>query len=283
MYKKLLNILIVMFMTCTNLTLVFANDTKTYIDFHQQSAIEGYQYKFLVQGVKSSYAWTGKSIQPSMTLWQEKTNIKTNKKTTQKLIRNKDYTVSYQNNHRVGTGYIIIKGKGRYTGNLSKKFKIVIKNNVRISVKNLKSQSAQIQFNKMSGIKKYDIILKNESGKILKTIPTTKTKVQLSHLKKGTKYHVVLKAYAQEQNKVNYKTLIASVTFRTRYVVDKVNISSVKSGNEMAQVNWKAVKDISGYEIYRSTNAKSGFKKIKTVSQKTKSYTDFLLGVKTYY
>ncbi|MCI9094134.1 MAG: L,D-transpeptidase [Coprobacillus sp.] len=283
MYKKLLNILIVMFMTCTNLTFVFANDTKTYIDFHQQSAIEGYKYKFLVQGVKSSYAWTGKSIQPSMTLWQEKTNIKTNKKTTQKLIRNKDYTVSYKNNHRVGTGYIIIKGKGRYTGNLSKKFKIVIKNNVRISVKNLKSQSAQIQFNKMSGIKKYDIILKNESGKILKTIPTTKTKVQLSHLKKGTKYHVVLKAYAQEKNKVNYKTLIASVTFRTRYVVDKVNISSVKSGNEMAQVNWKAVKDISGYEIYRSTNAKSGFKKIKTVSQKTKSYTDFLLGVKTYY
>ena len=52
------------------------------------------------------------------------------------------------------------------------------------------------------------------------------------------------------------KTLIASVTFRTRYVVDKVNISSVKSGNEMAQVNWKAVKDVSGYEIYRSTNAK---------------------------
>ena len=97
-----------MFMTCTNLTFVFANDTKTYIDFHQQLAIEGYKYKFLVQGVKSSYAWTGKSIQPSMTLWQEKTNIKTNKKTTQKLIRNKDYTVSYQNNHRVVTGYIII-------------------------------------------------------------------------------------------------------------------------------------------------------------------------------
>lgn len=283
MYKKLLKVLIVVFMVCTHLTFVLADENTDLISFNQKSTIGEYKYKFIIQDLKSSYAWTGKAICPSITLWQEKTNVKTNSKTTQKLIKNKDYTVIYKDNYRAGTATVVVEGKGKYKGTISKKYKIAIKNTVKISIKELKSTSAQVQFNAMSKIKKYDVILKDSSGKVLKTIPTTKTKVSLSNLKKGTKYRIVVKAYAKDQKNTSYKTTVATVNFRTKYAVDKVSLSSVKGGNEMAQVNWKTVKDIDGYEIYRSTNAKTGFKKIKTVSQKTKSYTDYLLGVKTYY
>lgn len=45
-----------------------------------------------------------------------------------KLIENKDYTISYQNNIEVGTATINIKGKGNYTGITSTTFKIVENN-----------------------------------------------------------------------------------------------------------------------------------------------------------
>lgn len=40
------------------------------------------------------------------------------------LVANKDYTVSYSNNIHAGTATVIIKGKGKYTGNLTKTFTI---------------------------------------------------------------------------------------------------------------------------------------------------------------
>ena len=43
------------------------------------------------------------------------------------LIMNKDYTVTYKNNVKVGTAQILIKGKGNYTKNITVEFQIVPK------------------------------------------------------------------------------------------------------------------------------------------------------------
>lgn len=373
-FQKILSMLIVAMMIVTNLTVVMADDQTTQpISIDQETIDEQYQYTFSIRDLDEQYTWTGEAIAPSITLWQEKVNLENNEKEEQILEKDKDYTVEYKNNYRVGTAELIVKGKGNYTGSISAKYKIV-QNNSKISVTNIQTTSAKVQFGTIKGIKHYTVQLKNTSQKVLKSIETDKNNVSFSKLAWGRKYIVEVRANAIDQNKKNYNYVIASTSFTTqkatskvtfsnikttsaqmkftsvtgatnyviklknssgkviktlnvkkpqtvnfskltkatKYTVEirayakdesnnsynavvatasfstqpyvgKTTLSSVKGGNEMAQVNWKSVSGASGYEIYRSTNAKSGFKKIKTVSNKTKSYTDYLLGVRTYY
>ncbi len=44
-----------------------------------------------------------------------------------KLVKGKDYALSYKNNKKVGTATLIITGKGKYSGTIKKTFKIVRK------------------------------------------------------------------------------------------------------------------------------------------------------------
>ncbi|MBR4554672.1 MAG: hypothetical protein IKO27_03665 [Ruminococcus sp.] len=61
----------------------------------------------------SSYTYTGSAIKPTVTVKSED-GIK--------LSKDVDYTVSYSNNTKVGIATIKIKGKGVYTGSISKTF-----------------------------------------------------------------------------------------------------------------------------------------------------------------
>lgn len=65
----------------------------------------------------------------------------------------------------------------------------------------------------------------------------------------------------------------------------KVKITSYKKTKRTIKLKWKKLSTpISGYMIYRSTRKSSGYKKIKTVSSKTSSYTNKRLKRgKTYY
>ena len=71
--------------------------------------------KAKVTGIKSCKKFTGKAIQqtPTVTL------------NGKKLKNGTDYTVSFKNNTKLGTASVVIKGKGNYSGTLTKKFKIV--------------------------------------------------------------------------------------------------------------------------------------------------------------
>ncbi|MBQ6843372.1 MAG: leucine-rich repeat protein, partial [Agathobacter sp.] len=63
---------------------------------------------------KSSYTYDGKTKKPSVT-------IKLGDKT---LVKDTDYTVTYKNNKNIGKATVTIKGKGNYTGTLTKTFTI---------------------------------------------------------------------------------------------------------------------------------------------------------------
>ena len=64
--------------------------------------------------VQKSYRYTGKLVKPNPVI----------KYGTKTLKKNKDYTISYKNNKKVGTAQMIIKGKGQYAGTKVVKFKI---------------------------------------------------------------------------------------------------------------------------------------------------------------
>lgn len=63
---------------------------------------------------KTSYTYDGHAKKPSVTV----------KYGGKKLKKDRDYTVSYKNNKKRGTASVIIKGKGRYSGTVTKTFRI---------------------------------------------------------------------------------------------------------------------------------------------------------------
>lgn len=69
---------------------------------------------------KTSFDYTGSNIEPA-------TRVIVNlsrSRATETLTAGTDYTVSYSNNAAVGVGTVTVKGKGNYTGTLSKTFTI---------------------------------------------------------------------------------------------------------------------------------------------------------------
>ena len=60
------------------------------------------------------YTYTGKAVKPGVVVYSNDTKLK----------KDTDYTVSYKNNKNAGTATVTVTGAGKYTGTLSKTFKI---------------------------------------------------------------------------------------------------------------------------------------------------------------
>lgn len=76
----------------------------------------------------SSQVYTGKSLKPAVT-------VVCNGK---KLVKDKDYTVTYKNNVNIGSAQAVVRGKGDYEGTASKSFSIIVKKNKVYTVGNYK-------------------------------------------------------------------------------------------------------------------------------------------------
>lgn len=63
---------------------------------------------------RTKYTYDGHSKKPSVTV----------RYSGKKLKKNRDYTVSYRNNKKRGTAKVIVRGKGKYTGTVTKTFRI---------------------------------------------------------------------------------------------------------------------------------------------------------------
>lgn len=99
----------------------------------------------------------------------------------------------------------------------------------------------------------------------------------------GKIYYYKLRA----TNSVNGTTGNSSYSevVRGRTVASPKITSISSNGSSSMKLNWKRVSGASSYEIYRSTSASKGFKKIATVKGSSKSYTDKKItsGKKYYY
>ena len=72
----------------------------------------------------STTVYNGKAKKPAVTV----------KYGTKKLKKNRDYTVTYKSNKKVGTATVVVKGKGAYKGKVKKHFKILPRGTVITSV-----------------------------------------------------------------------------------------------------------------------------------------------------
>lgn len=371
-FKRLLTVFLIGMIMIVSASSLYAKEPTNNINLNGYES-DGYKYTFTVEGLKNSYAWTGSSIKPTIKVKETKTwseipedeNEDSISKTETRYLdegEESDYIVEYSDNTTdVGIVTVKIIGKGKYTGTITKTFKIS-ENKINVSVSSISKTGAKISFNKINGASQYTVVVKGTNYN--KTYHTSSTSLTLTDLKAGTNYTVKVTAKNKNGSKggvgsttfktqysmkitidsittkggkvsfdsvngatqynvvvkdpdsktvinktVKTKSLsltglksgkkytvkvtaidangnkigVGSKTFTTKYSVGKVTISSTKAGNEIAYLKWKAVTNASGYQIYRATSKNGKYTKVATVSNKTKSYTDYMLSNKTYY
>ena len=157
----------------------------------------------MISAVPDKY-YTGKNITPSVTV----------KNDGIKLVKDKDYTITYKNNKKIGTATVIITGKGNYILSCKTTFKIKMAKAVISKVKAGKKK-AVIDIKKVPGAKKYRVeISTNKNFKPSKSVKVKNTslnKVTFTGLKSGKKYYVRAMAYAGSDKGAYSKTVSVKV------------------------------------------------------------------------
>ena len=204
----------------------------------------------------STYAYDGKAKTPSVTV---KVGGKTLKKDT-------DYTVSYSNNTKVGTAKVTIKGKGNYTGSVSKTYSI--KNDFKKAT--------------VSGISTKAFTGKNITQSIT-------VKYNGKTLKNGTDYTVSCsnnKSIGTATVKIAGKgSYTGTITKTFKINPAKQEIQKLTAKSKAFFVDWAQKGSATGYEIQYATNSKfTSAKKVTITNNKTDTKTiSKLSGKKKYY
>ncbi|MBR3244458.1 MAG: BspA family leucine-rich repeat surface protein [Parasporobacterium sp.] len=129
----------------------------------------------------TSLKYTGKALKPGATV-KAKVGGK-----TKTLSSGKDYTITYKNNINVGTATAVIKGKGNYTGTLTKKFRITKAPNSISAVTPLSKSFKEADLKK--GAKSFKLTATDKFGAAktfaLTSSTTSKTKKYVSLTRAG--------------------------------------------------------------------------------------------------
>ena len=174
------------------------------------------------------------------------------------LVKDIDYTVVCKNNINVGTATAIISGKGNYTGNVSRTF--------RIDPANISSVSLSTTVYTYSGTIKTPMVTVNADGLLAAskiTKDTSNIDVTYSSGRKNVGiYKVTVKGIGNFTGTLN----------KTFTINPKgTSISKVSGAKKAFTVKWKkqsakmATSTITGYQIRYSTSSKMTSAKTKTV------------------
>lgn len=111
---------------CENLYHVFFTDVK-FVSIGGQTAAVTNISKTKISALKTR-AFTGKPLTQALTITYG----------GKKLVNGRDYTLTWKNNKNIGTASVTIKGKGKYNGSVTKKFRIKVQKNAVYTVSRLK-------------------------------------------------------------------------------------------------------------------------------------------------
>ncbi|MBR1752189.1 MAG: hypothetical protein IJ740_15210 [Ruminococcus sp.] len=161
---------------------------------------------------KTSYTYNGKARKPAVIVKNGKTTLK----------KGTDYTVTYKNNTKVGKATVTIKGKGNYTGTVTKTFKINPKATSVSKLTSPKTKQLKVTYKKVSGVTGYQVTY-STSKKFTKA--TTKTATvkgaaklskTVKSLKKGKTYYVKVRSYKTVSGTKYYSTYSAVKKVKTK-------------------------------------------------------------------
>lgn len=173
----------------------------------------------------SSKNYTGKAIKTTIT-------IKDGNKT---LKNGTDYTVSYKNNVNPGTASVTIKGKGNYTGTITKKFKIVIGQTKSLSAKKQTATAITIGWTRDSAVTGYEVYMAtSQNGKYSKIATITKNSVvsyKKTNLVTNKTYYFKVRSYKTIKGKNTYGAYSNIIKVATKSVGDLTITQSMLKNN----------------------------------------------------
>lgn len=147
---------------------------------------------------KTSY--NGKSRKPSVTVKYGKAVLK----------KGVDYTLSYSNNKKIGTAKVVVKGKGSYTGTITKTFNINPKKQTNVSITAIKN-GFTVKWTKMkkSLATGYQIRYATEKSGLktaekIRIRSYNKSSETIENLNGGQKYYVQVRTYKKVNGKNYY-------------------------------------------------------------------------------
>ena len=191
---------------------------------------------------------------------------------SKKLTKGTDFTVSYSNNTAAGTATVTVKGKGDYSGTVTKNF--------TIKKAAISSCTASLSY-------------KTTAYSGAKKAPAVTVKNGSKTLKKGTDYTVsykdntaVGKATVTVTGKGNY-----SGTKTLTFTITPAKVTGLKTASKKStsvKLGWNKTGSASGYYVYRYDSSTSKWTKIKTVASNSasvsnlKANTKYKFAVKAY-
>jgi hypothetical protein len=164
---------------------------------------------------KTSYKYDGKAKSPKVSLSYKGID----------LAKNKDYTVSYSNNKKVGTATVLIKGIGNFTGVKKVSFKIYkVAKPKKTSLRKLTAKKGRKviviwkkQTKDAEGYQiRYAANEKFKSAKSVKIKGSKKTTKTIKVKKSGKKYYFEIRTYKKVNKKTYYSSWSKVKTVRTK-------------------------------------------------------------------
>ena len=257
-----------------------AGKGKVIIDFignYEGTIIKYFTIKPQSQGLsvslsKSSYAYTGQALKPSVTV----------KNSSSKTVPTSGYTVKYTANTSIGTATVKVVFKGNYSGTKTVKFKIVPG-----AVTNIKKQgyanSIKLTWNKATGATGYQVYKYDKKTDSYVRYSTVKANsVTVSGLNPGTTYKFKIRAISKGSTVYygNFTAVIIASTLPKSTSI--IYLNSLRKNNII--MNWKEVDSATGYQVYYSASKNGTYSKLTSTSNTNINLTNSKLkGGMTYY
>ncbi|MCQ2462341.1 MAG: fibronectin type III domain-containing protein [Clostridia bacterium] len=222
------------------------------------------KYQFVYNGAAQ---YTGKAVCPAVSVFAGG-----------RIVNSKgvDYTVTYKNNTKIGTAYMILTFNNQDETQVILPFKIA-----RKSVTGLKATPAttsiKLNWTKYTGAKYYKVE-QSTDGKTWKKLGTVSTNTYtVKSLKAGKKYQY--RVTALDSSKKEFSKASAVLKTGTLTAAPAVTLKSAKS--KTATASWKKVTGASKYIVYKSTNGKK-WTKVTATTKLTYTLTKLTGGKKIY-
>lgn len=203
-----------------------------------------------------------------------------NKKTPKPTVKYKgktlkkgtDYTVSYSSNVNPGTGKVKIKGKKKYSGTVTKTFKIYSKAVSYFDVKVVSGDSIQLTWNKTTGSCGYKIAVTSNGQKYKNgTYSTSGTAYKFTGMPANKTYSFTITSLAGP-NKTSSAAKTVSVDLNEITAMGAPKTSGVSRGYRRCDVSWSQISKASGYIISEYNVAAKTSKEVVVDNPSTFNY-----------
>ena len=173
------------------------------------------------------------------------------------LKEGRDFTLSYENNVKVGKATLIITGIGNYSGSISKTFTINLAKPV-LKLSKASAGALTLKWNKVAGAKFYRVYsFDAKTGKYKKLANVSSLSYTVKKLKAGSTYRFLVRAYFI--NKAGKEVLSPYTVSDNLKAVTLCKAPAVKSSvsKKTVTLKWNKVSGAKFYRVYKF-NPKTG-------------------------